>query len=721
MVVRRQSAVALFYGLLGLLTLSPLVFHLGTEVPGGKPDYFHFNWDYWWIRHALETGQNPYYTDMVLVPFRHNLALHSLTPIWFPVYMVLEPLVGQLRSTNLVLWISVVLTGWMTTLFLRRQTVAPSLALLGGVMLAFSPTMRGHILDGHLSLVSFFWMPVVLLLWDRAVHSVRSGWAVLTGVALWGAWLADGMVLLWAALVLGPFALLTFVQAGDRKARARLVVYGGLALVTLLGLAWFIAPLQPLLHSDLSSSSPLGYQTARDFAVPLQIWSWQPATGEPRGFGLLLVLLTALSLFLRARDRQRWFWLLVAIPPLILALGPDVEIVGMRVPLPFRLVYSLSRGQYRVPSRFVPPATLALIVFVGRSFTPWLHRRRRAALRGPLAAAVLLAYMAAAGTLAPLPVQSPPPPYAFYTMMRQEHADYVVLDVPSSPSSGTLIIGWQSGLQYWHPEAMFYGITHEKRMVSGLLSRIPDAEGLYYEQSALLGWLAGARPLDVGPASDELTRVVAGQWGAGEVTAPVGYVVVHQNWLSPEKTQEVLAFFNGHPSVCFVEVERDAVLYRTISHPKGCPPRTPPEIEPGVYRIPLGQAGDEGFIGQGWFWQENVGGTPARWAGGRPDAVLYASLPPGGDYAFTLRGVAFHAPRTVTVTVNATALGPFVVNPGEWSEHTLLIPANLVDDVAGSLVVSLSVDSLDSPADLGLSSDPRPLAVAYDWVEFRAR
>jgi hypothetical protein len=719
-VIRRQSAVVMFYGLLAWLTLSPLSFHLGTQVPGGKSDYFHFNWNYWWIRHALQSGQNPYYTDMVLVPFRHNLALHSLTPIWFPVYVVLEPLVGQLRSTNLVLWISITLTGWMTYLFLRRQAISAPLALLGGMMLAFSPNMRGHILDGHLNLIGFFWMPVALLLWDRVVHSARSGWAVLTGLALWGAWLTDGMVLLWTALVLGPYALLTLVQAGNHKARMRLVLLGGLACGTVLGLAWFIAPLPPLLDADLGAFSPLDYQTARDFSLSPKVWSWQAETGEPRGFGILLVLLTVTALFFSAKDRPRWFWLLVAIPPLILALGPDVDIVGVRVPLPFRLVHSLSHGQYRVPSRFVPVSTLALIVYVGRTFTPWFQRLRRPALRGSLVAVTMLVYMADAGTLAPLPVQSPPPPYAFYTMMRQEHADYVVLEVPTSPSSGTMIIGWQSSLTSWHPEAMFYGITHEKRMVSGLLSRIPDVEGMYYEQSPLLGWLAGARALDVGPATAELTRLVAGQWGAGEVTAPIGYVVVHQSWLSPERTQEILALFNAHPSLCFVEVERDAVFYRTTSHPKGCPPRIPPEIAPGVYRIPLGQPGDEGFIGQGWFWQENIGGTPARWAGGRPEAVVYASLPSGRGYSLTLRAVAFYAPRTVKVVANAENLGSFVVSPGEWSEHTVRIPADLVDRADGNLVVSLSADGMLSPADAGLSGDTRLLAVAYNWVEFRA-
>jgi hypothetical protein len=719
-ILRRQLAVVTFYALLGLITLSPLTFHLGSQVPG-EIDYFHFNWNYWWIRYALQTGQNPYYTDMVLVPFRHNLALHSLTPIWFPVYLLLEPLAGQLRATNSILWISVVLTGWTTYLFLRRWAVSAPLALLGGTMLALSPNMRGQLLGTHLDLIGFFWMPVLLLLWDRVANGSWVGWAAITGLALWGAWLTDPVVLLWIALLLGPYAALTFVRAADRRARARLVLLGGVALAVVLGLAWLVGPLQPLLAADLNAFAPLSYQTARDFSLSLKVWAWRPQAGEPRGFGIVLVLLSVVTLVFPAKGSRRWRWLMVAVPPLLLALGPDITLAGTRLPLPFRLVFNLTRGQYRVPARFVPVATLALIVFVGQTFTPWFARLRGTAWRLALVVAVMLAYLADTHTFAPLRIMSPPAPYQFYSMMRQEDADYVVLDVPSSPSSGTLILGWQSAMRSWHPEAMFYGITHQKRMVSGLLSRIPDVEGLYYQQSPLLGWLAGERALDAGPASAELARLVAGQWGAGEVTAPVGYVVVHQDWLPPDRTQEVLAFLNGQPSLCFVEVERDAVLYRATSHPKGCPPRLPPEIEPGVYRIPLGQPGDEGFIGQGWFRQEDIGGTAARWSGGRLDTLLYASLPTGRGYTLAVHAVAFNAPRTVQVVANSETLGKFMVTPGDWSEYTLEIPADLVDRVGGNLVLSLSADGMISASDLGLSADTRPLAVAYDWVEFRAR
>jgi hypothetical protein len=240
-----------------------------------------------------------------MVPFRQNLALHSLTPIWFPVYVILEPLVGQLRATNAILWIGVVLTGWTTYLFLRQQTIHTSLALLGGVILMLSPNMRGQLLGTHLDLIGFFWMPILLLLWSRVAKiGTGIGWPILVGFALWGAWLTDPVVNLWNALLLGPCALLTLIQAENRRRACDWLRCTGHRDYVML--AWFIGPLRPLLKVDMSAFAPY-YQTARICTSP-KVWNWQYQTGEPRGFGILFAY-AMMALFIRAKDRRRWFWL----------------------------------------------------------------------------------------------------------------------------------------------------------------------------------------------------------------------------------------------------------------------------------------------------------------------------------------------------------------------------------------------------------------------------
>jgi len=137
---------------------------------------------------------------------------------------------------------------------------------------------------------------------------------------------------------------------------------------------------------------------------------------------------------------------------------------------------------------------------------------------------------------------------------------------------------------------------------------------------------------------------------------------------------------------------------------------------------------DAGFIGHGWYPPENIGGEMARWAGERNEALLYASLPPVGEYTMTFRAVAFHEPRQLKIVAgnlvdgepHVEHLGTITVEPGGWQTYTVNIPAALVQAVGGDLVFSLAADGMRSAAEVGLSTDERPLTLAYDWVRFTA-
>lgn len=706
---RRALIVFACFAVLTGIALAPLTLHPGTWVAGaieqpGHWDYFQFHWNLWWLRHAVLTGQDPYTTDMVLAPYTHNLAYHTLAAAWLPVYLALVPLAGAVAAVNLITALALALTGALMAAFLRRQGVSRGGALIGGAALAFAPYMLDHAASSHLNLIAVFWLPLALLLWERVAITRRAAWALLLGLALWGMWLTDPLVLLWVAALLGPYALLTLVR--QRAAWGRIVALGVLALAVMLALGYVLAPLRQMLAYDTEELIPADDYTLRAYSLPLEALFFQPGDRD-RSLGLLLNALVLAGLFVPGGDRRRWFWLLAALPALILALGPDVRVGGVRVPLPFRLVFELTEGQLRTPVRFLPAATVALVTFAALTFDPWLRRVRPAALRGVVAGLLVAAFLLDYGALAPFPSAPAPPAYDFYAMMRAERYpdyDYVVLDVPVGVFSG-----WREAGS--HARAQFYAVTHEKRTVSGMLARFSPTQHLYYDTSPLFAGLTGLQVLGTGPDIAELARIVD-EW-------PVGYVVVHLNWLSAERALNALAFMNAHPSLCFVTVERDAVLYRTTSHPKGCPPRLPPETDPGTYVIDLGAPGDEGFIGHGWYAHEDIGGVRARWAGDRLEALLYAHLPPdAGEYRMTVRVAAFAAPREVDVVANGVPLGAFTVPPDDWSEHTVTIPADVIAGVGGDLILSLSADGAASAAELGLSSDPRPLTLAYDWVRF---
>lgn len=708
---RRAVLILAFFGLLSFVVLAPLTLHLGSWVEGqidreGHWDYFLFHWNLWWMRHAVLDGQDPYTTNMVLAPYTHNLAYHTLAPAWLPVYMVLAPLVGHLAAANVIVPLAFTLSGALMVAFLRRRGIGRGSALVGGTAFAFTPYMLDHAASDHLNLIAVFWLPLALLVWDRLAAQRRVRWAVALGVAAWGMWLTDPLVLLWVALLLTPYALRTVVRAGTRPTRARIVALGALAAILAVVLAYAVAPLRQMIAYDAEDLLRADDYTLRAYSLPLEALLLQPGEGD-RSLGRVLIVLVAAGLLARGRPRVRWFWLAAAIPPLVLALGPEVTVAGVTIPLPFRWVFDLTEGQLRTPARFTPPAVLGLITFAALTFDPWLRRVQSGAARGLVAGALIMGALLDVGALTPFPSAPAPHIYDFYAMMGEEDYpgyDYVVIDVPSGPFSGWREVGS-------HADAQYYAIAHHKRTVSGMLARFAPEKQQYYVDSPLFAGLTGAQTLGVGADIGELARIVD-EW-------PVGYVVVHLSWLTPERALETLAFMNGHPSLCFVTVEDDAALYRTTSHPKGCPLRTPPDSAPGTYTLDLGATGDEGFIGHGWYAHEDIGGIGARWAGGGQEALLYAHVPPdGSDYTLTVRVVAFAESRTVKVVANGVRLGAFTAAPGDWSEQAITLPADVIAPVNGDLILSFSADGMVSAMDLGLSADARPLTLAYDWVRF---
>ena len=75
----RLHLIALtFYGLLAFILLYAIIFNSGLKAPGF--DYFNYNWNFWWTRHALTTpGLSIYESNFVFFPTDNNLGYHALT------------------------------------------------------------------------------------------------------------------------------------------------------------------------------------------------------------------------------------------------------------------------------------------------------------------------------------------------------------------------------------------------------------------------------------------------------------------------------------------------------------------------------------------------------------------------------------------------------------------------------------------------------------------
>jgi hypothetical protein len=102
--------------------------------------------------------------------------------------------------------------------------------------------------------------------------------------------------------------------------------------------------------------------------------------------------------------------------------------------------------------------------------------------------------------------------------------------------------------------------------------------------------------------------------------------------------------------------------------------------------------------------------------GQSPQTELYVDLPPG-EYEIELAVQAFWRDRDLEVVVNGMPMGVATVTPDTLQVLKFVIPSDVIG-AGEQVVIRFVYDAPDIPAEIGQSGDPRPLAVAVDWVRF---
>ena len=134
--------------------------------------------------------------------------------------------------------------------------------------------------------------------------------------------------------------------------------------------------------------------------------------------------------------------------------------------------------------------------------------------------------------------------------------------------------------------------------------------------------------------------------------------------------------------------------------------------------IDLGEDEDERFLGGGWATRERAGAASFRWATGLESIVVAPLKVRVDDYRIELRCAPFRypgatGPQTVTVLVNDREVGRLALADAQ-AAYTVEVPAVALR--AGLNQVRLRHGYAVSPAQAGLSTDNRALAVQYDAI-----
>jgi hypothetical protein len=137
----------------------------------------------------------------------------------------------------------------------------------------------------------------------------------------------------------------------------------------------------------------------------------------------------------------------------------------------------------------------------------------------------------------------------------------------------------------------------------------------------------------------------------------------------------------------------------------------------GTLRVNVGTDGDSGLLVGGWHGRERDGRGTFRWAT-EPEAIVVARLSQG-SYRLHFTAEPFTWPgapvQTVEVRIGRTSVATLRLPPA-FLEHELDLPEELTPP--GAIVrLSFRFGYAHSPRDVGLSDDPRRLAVRFAAIE----
>ena len=491
---RHGSALALYLGLALLMTW-PLPLQATTAVPGNGFDTWQNMWNMWWLREALLTRSNPFFTPYLYYPHGAGLWLQTLNPINFLVSLPIHARFGLVVAYNFVVLFSLTMSGYAAYLLARGtlagQGPAPlthhRAALIAGVVFACSGYLLAQVLGSHTHMLAAWPLPLAALALHRAANRPGPGRIALAGALIALTALCDWQYLLFTLIWAAWYALarLLFHRPDGGGPLPRLRASGAPAVVAAIGLALLlVAPLAvptARFAGQVPTAETEGGPTFRlehsadlaDFFIPSQIHPLLGPLAERLQaykaethiqnktvyLGFVALALAALGL----RGRSGRFWLLSGLLFALLALGPQLQILGWRtgLPLPGALLYDLPLLRIsRYPIRFAVYTTLALAILTAlgaRRLLVTLERRAARPNRAAnLALAGLVALIAFENLTTPFPMVRVYVP-SLYAALGRDPERYAILESPFYYNTS--------------PVYMLFQVVHEKYLVGGYTSR----------------------------------------------------------------------------------------------------------------------------------------------------------------------------------------------------------------------------------------------------------
>ncbi len=562
--VKRQTALILLaYCALAVVMTWPIAGRLGTAFPASGGDAWGHLWTFNWVKEALQSGQNPYFTDLLFYPDGVSLLYHNIAWLHIAAWLPLQALVGAEAAYSLIFLAIFALNGFATYLLAREITSSAPAAFIGGLIVAFWPYTLSH--HNHPNLILIAWIPLALLYLKRFFdqQQLRDAFFAAIFIALIG--LSRWQLLIIGGLLIGLYVIYRLFTDKEARTVRVLGVLAGMGLLAVLIMAPLLAP---VVTTQLARENPaelfvdeeMGQTDLLAYLVPSR---YHPLWGDAAfqlteefsvnrvfvpfiGFTVLLLAIYGLV----AGWPQSGFWLLAAVLYVLLALGPSLHINGrvIGLPMPYALIEDLFFIKIiRHPDRLnvilsIPVAILASIGIADLLRRTRRRARRRAqrerwslALAAVIAILVLAEYIVSYPTF---PVSIPD----WYAELAQEPDQFGLLGIPMTPRAAP------------DKAYMYYQTRHGKPLVEGHVSRSPDDAFNFIEQVPLL---RSIRPVEITIPDPTITNV--SEQMRQLASADIRYLILHKAFLSDEQVNVWKTWLVQDP----LHEDHDLVVYRT--------------------------------------------------------------------------------------------------------------------------------------------------------------
>lgn len=171
---------------LGLLFFAALVLHPTQVLYSDHSDLLalHLPAKHFLVREWQQTGELPLWCPYRFagVPFVHDIQVGIFYPPYWPLFLLPPEWIGVSLSWLLVAHL--IATGWFMYAYARSQGFGSVGALVAAIGWMFSGKWMLHLLAaGHTITIGLTWLPLVLLLLERAIQRHNLLWATAAGMA----------------------------------------------------------------------------------------------------------------------------------------------------------------------------------------------------------------------------------------------------------------------------------------------------------------------------------------------------------------------------------------------------------------------------------------------------------------------------------------------------------------------------------------------------------